>query len=87
MKYLKPLQYLFFIIQSPFLPSNWRAVFMGRMKIAVYLEGGQKFYLYVTHFKVTLGKENASYTFDGLTEHVLVRPTDIVAVREVNWFR
>ena len=84
MKYLKPFQWVVRFIIALIQPAFWRGVFTGRVKVAVYLDTGEKFYVKCTHWKIVLGE---SYNFTGLDEEMAFRPGRIIGLREVSWWR
>ena len=80
------------IILTIVSPSTYRALFLRRMKIAVYLSGGQIVRFYVKSFNVIIDGSRSSYSFKGAVEtgeggQMLFDPEKIIAVRRVTWFR
>lgn len=68
-------------IALPFLPNTWRAVFLRKVKVRIYLDSGQHIDVLCESWNVTVGK-NASYKFTGMYSEVLIDPARIVAVQK-----
>jgi len=87
MKYLKPVHFIVGFLRAFILPYNYRSLFMGKIKVAVYLHGGTILYIKCSKYTITLGDETAKYNFSDFQEQFKIKPTHIEAIRVVDWFR
>lgn len=77
-----PIRFVLHVIS----PSFFRAVFLGRMRLKVYLSGGQTVKFNCKSFKATMTGDTRSYEFEGSGVGMGFDPRAIIGIKEVGWW-